>query len=47
MTEADKLALCRAMVEQPADKEGWSDDVLKSYLIPMTIPSRKYLADTA
>lgn len=40
MTEADKLALCRAMVEQPADKEGWSDNVLKSYL---TIAGQKIL----
>lgn len=40
MTEADKLALCRAMVEQPADKEGWSDDVMKSYL---TIAGQKIL----
>jgi hypothetical protein len=32
MTEAEKLALCRVMVEQPADAAGWSDDVLKSYL---------------
>lgn len=40
MTEADKLALCRAMVEQPADKEGWSDYVLKLYL---TIAGQKIL----
>ena len=32
MTEPDKLALCRAMVEQPADAEGWSDEVLIAYL---------------
>lgn len=40
MNEADKLALCRAMVEQPADAVGWSDDVLKSYL---TIAGQKIL----
>lgn len=33
MTDVEKLALCRVMVEQPADEEGWSDDILKSYLI--------------
>jgi hypothetical protein len=32
MTEIEKLALCRAMVEQPANATGWSDDVLISYL---------------
>ena len=32
MTEVEKLALCRAMVEQPADAKGWSDDILKFYL---------------
>ena len=32
MTEVEKLALCRAMVEQSADTEGWSDEVLKAYL---------------
>lgn len=32
MNDKDKLALLRAMVEQPADAEGWSDDILKSYL---------------
>lgn len=32
MTDVEKLALCRAMVEQPANAEGWSDDILKSYL---------------
>ena len=32
MTEVEKLALCRAMVEQPATADGWSDDVLISYL---------------
>ena len=32
MTDVEKLALCRVMVEQPADAEGWSDDTLKSYL---------------
>ena len=32
MTDDDKLILCRAMTEQPADEDSWSDDVLKSYL---------------
>lgn len=32
MTDADKVALCRVMVDQPSDANGWSDDVLKSYL---------------
>jgi hypothetical protein len=33
MTEVEKLAYCRVLVEQPADAEGWSDDILKSYLM--------------
>ena len=33
MTDMDKLALCRVMVEQPATADGWSDDVLNAYLI--------------
>ena len=32
MTEVEKVALCRAMVEQPSNAEGWSDDILKIYL---------------
>lgn len=32
MTEVEKLTLCRAMVGEPDDAEGWSDDILKSYL---------------
>lgn len=32
MTEVEKLALCRAMVERPANEPGWSDAVLVSYL---------------
>ena len=32
MTDVDKLALCRVMVGEPATKEGWSDDILLSYL---------------
>ena len=40
MTEVEKLALCRVMVEQPADMEGWSDEILKSYL---TIAGQKIL----
>ena len=40
MTNIDKLALCRVMVEQPATAEGWSDDVLNAYL---TIAGRKII----
>lgn len=40
MTDVEKLALCRAMVGQPPDADGWSDDVLKSYL---TIAGQKIL----
>lgn len=40
MTEVEKLAMCRIMVEQPATAEGWSDDILKGYL---TIAGRKIL----
>lgn len=40
MTEAEKLALCRVMVGQPANAEGWSDDVLKAYL---TIAGKKII----
>ena len=40
MTNMEKLALCRAMVEQPEEAEGWSDDVLTSYL---TIAGQKIL----
>lgn len=32
MTDIEKLALLRVMVEQPATAEGWSDAVLNSYL---------------
>lgn len=32
MTDIEKLALCRVMVEQPATVEGWTDDVLNAYL---------------
>ena len=32
MTNVEKLALCRVMVEQPATSEGWSDNVLDAYL---------------
>ena len=32
MTEVEKLAMCRVMVEQPSNAAGWSDEVLKSYL---------------
>ena len=40
MTDIDKLALCRVMVEQPATAEGWSDDVLNAYL---TIAGKKII----
>ena len=40
MTDIEKLALCRVMVEQPATADGWSDDVLKAYL---TIAGRKII----
>lgn len=32
MTDVEKLALCRAMVDQSADTDGWSDSIVKSYL---------------
>ena len=40
MTEVEKLAMCRVMVDQPATATGWSDDVLKSYI---TIAGQKIL----
>ena len=40
MTDIEKLTLCRTMVEQPDDAEGWSDDTLFSYL---TIAGQKIL----
>ena len=40
MTDIEKLALCRVMVEQPATANGWSDDVLNTYL---TIAGRKII----
>ena len=40
MTDIEKLALCRVMVEQPATAAGWSDDVLNAYL---TIAGRKII----
>ena len=40
MTDIDKLALCRVMVEQLATADGWTDDVLMAYL---TIAGRKIL----
>ena len=40
MTDIDKLALCRVMVEQPATADGWSDDVLMAYL---TIAANKII----
>lgn len=32
MTNIEKLTLCRAMVDQPAEADGWSDNVLNAYL---------------
>ena len=32
MTELEKLAYCRVMVNQPAEADGWSDEVLNTYL---------------
>ena len=32
MTEVEKLTMCRAMVDQPTDMCGWSDDILRVYL---------------
>lgn len=32
MTNVEKLALCRAMIDQPNDAVGWDDKVLESYL---------------
>ena len=32
MTDIEKLALCRVMVEQPTTADGWTDDVLNAYL---------------
>lgn len=40
MTEVEKLALCRAMVNQPHEAEGWSNDILKYYL---TVAGQKIL----
>lgn len=40
MNDNEKLALCRAMVEKPADESDWSDEVLKHYL---AVAGRKIL----
>lgn len=32
MTDIEKLALCRVMVEQPETADGWTDSVLNAYL---------------
>lgn len=32
MTDVEKLALCRVMVEQPSTSDGWSDETLMVYL---------------
>ena len=48
MTNIEKLTLCRVMVEQPATAEGWSDDVLNTYLTiaGQKIINRAYPYDT-
>lgn len=40
MTEIEKLTLLRVMVDEPADKSGWSDEILPSYL---TLAGRKII----
>lgn len=47
MTDIDKLALCRVMVDKSADEECWSDDVLRLYLsvAAQKILSRAYPYD--
>lgn len=40
MTNMEKLALCRAMVDQSEEAEGWSDEILTQYL---TIAGQKIL----
>ena len=40
MTKMEKLALCRVMVEQPEEAEGWSDEILTKYL---TVAGQKIL----
>ena len=40
MTAVEKLVLCRAIVDQPADATGWSDDILTAYL---TVAGQKIL----
>lgn len=41
MTDIEKLALCRVMVDQPDTAEGWTDDVLNAYL---TLAGKKIIA---
>lgn len=33
MTEVEKLALCRVMVDESATTDGWSDEILRAYLL--------------
>ena len=40
MTEIEKLTLLRVMVDEPANKSSWSDEVLLSYL---TLAGRKII----
>ena len=40
MTDVEKIALLRAMIDRPDDAEGWSDTVLNAYL---TIAGQKIL----
>lgn len=40
MNDADKLALCRAIVNQSTDAVGWSDEILQSYI---TIAGQKII----
>ena len=40
MTDIEKMSLLRVMTGEPDDKEGWSDDVLFSYL---TIAGQKII----
>ncbi len=40
MTEAEKLTLLRVMVGEPAEKDGWADDILLAFL---TVAGRKII----
>lgn len=41
MTEVEKLAFCRVMIDHSLNEDGWSDDVVRTYL---TIAGQKILA---